>query len=175
MEIVSTGYVTTEGADTGITESSHWTGAVMRKGEKMDDLISRQAVIESIERMKPYHQDVDDVCEMIQNMPSVQPERNFLSVLTAEEQYDRIKWLFDYGKGFTDSRLAVIEWLEKHSAQPERKKGKWIYIDDDDTRYDSYWCSECRHKITVDPYRVDDIGFVLDDMKFCPNCGADMR
>ena len=40
----------------------------------MDDLISRQETIELIERMKPYHQDVDDIVEMISNMPSAQPE-----------------------------------------------------------------------------------------------------
>ena len=37
----------------------------------MDDLISRQAAIELIERMKPFHQDADDIIEMIDNMPSV--------------------------------------------------------------------------------------------------------
>ena len=39
-----------------------------------DNLISRQAAIELIERMKPYHQDADDIAEMIANMPSAQPE-----------------------------------------------------------------------------------------------------
>ena len=38
------------------------------------DCISRQAAIELIERMKPYHQDADDIAEMIANMPSAQPE-----------------------------------------------------------------------------------------------------
>ena len=41
----------------------------------MRDLISRQAAIELIERIKPYHQDADDIAEMIANMPSAQPER----------------------------------------------------------------------------------------------------
>lgn len=41
----------------------------------MSDLISRQASINLIERMKPYHQDADDIAEMIANMPSAQPER----------------------------------------------------------------------------------------------------
>lgn len=57
----------------------------------------------------------------------------------------------------------------------ERKRGKWIYKDDDDTRYGSYWCSECHYGITVDEYRIDDIGFVIEDMNYCPHCGADMR
>ena len=39
-----------------------------------NDLISRHAAIELIERMKPYHQEADDIAEMIANMPSAQPE-----------------------------------------------------------------------------------------------------
>ena len=39
-----------------------------------DDTISRQAAIGLIERMKPYHQNADDIAEMIANMPPVQPE-----------------------------------------------------------------------------------------------------
>ena len=48
------------------------------------------------------------------------------------------------------------------SAQPERKKGKWI----DDT-----YCSECGWVHTVES------GFIgsVKGFKFCPNCGADMR
>ena len=41
----------------------------------MSDLIDRQAAIELIERMKPYHQNADDIAEMIANMPSAQTER----------------------------------------------------------------------------------------------------
>ena len=40
-----------------------------------DDVISRQAAIELIDRMKSYHQDADDIAEMIANMPPAQPER----------------------------------------------------------------------------------------------------
>lgn len=55
------------------------------------------------------------------------------------------------------------------------RKGKWIYHDDDDMRYDTYHCSSCRKLFTVDAERFDDIGFVKEDLKYCPNCGADMR
>lgn len=51
-------------------------------------------------------------------------------------------------------------------------RGKWIYHDDDDMRYDTYHCSVCRKLFTVDAKRADDIGFVIDDLNFCPNCGA---
>lgn len=40
----------------------------------MSDLISRQAAIELVERMKPYHQDADDIAEMIANMPPAEPD-----------------------------------------------------------------------------------------------------
>lgn len=42
----------------------------------MSDLISRRAAIGLIERMKPYHQNADDIAEMIANMPSAQPVRH---------------------------------------------------------------------------------------------------
>lgn len=42
----------------------------------MSDLIDRQDAIELIERMKPYHQGADDIAEMIDNMPSAQPEED---------------------------------------------------------------------------------------------------
>ena len=43
-----------------------------------DDTISRQAAIWLIERMKPYHQNADDIAEMIANMPPVQPEQQWI-------------------------------------------------------------------------------------------------
>lgn len=52
--------------------------------------------------------------------------------------------------------------------------GRWVYVDDDDMRYDTYYCSECRNRITVDSHRRDDIGFTIDDMKRCNKCGARM-
>ena len=116
----------------------------------MDDLISRQAAIDAfltlgfvwddslsdVEKEEldyAIHGIIMAYKERIEKIPSVQPERNFLSGLSAEEQYDKIKWLFDYGKEFTDSRLAVIEWLEKHSAQSERTGNK-VNL-----------CDSCRH------------------------------
>ena len=40
------------------------------------DTISRKAAIDAIKRMKPYHQDADDIAEMIANMPAAQPFHN---------------------------------------------------------------------------------------------------
>ena len=56
-----------------------------------------------------------------------------------------------------------------------RKKGKWKEHDYDEDKYDVIKCPCCKHMFTVDSYHWTDIGFVKDDFKFCPNCGADMR
>lgn len=54
---------------------------------------------------------------------------------------------------------AMLESLP--SAEPERKKGKWI-ID----RHGNWACDQCGN----DPYHCN-----MENMNFCPNCGADMR
>lgn len=65
-------------------------------------------------------------------------------------------------------RSDVLYALKKlPSAQPERKKGKWERITNDDNGVD-FRCSAC-HK-----YRFHN-GEMRKKYKFCPNCGADMR
>lgn len=59
--------------------------------------------------------------------------------------------------------------------EPERKKGKWIFYETENERYDDIKCPFCKKTYTVDAYRIDDIGFTAEDFKFCPNCGSDMR
>ncbi len=36
----------------------------------MAEYIEREAFLDAIERMKPYHQDADDIAEMLQNFPA---------------------------------------------------------------------------------------------------------
>lgn len=36
----------------------------------MDKYIECEAFLDAIERMKPYHQDADDIAEMLQNFPA---------------------------------------------------------------------------------------------------------
>lgn len=57
----------------------------------------------------------------------------------------------------------------------ERKKGKWVFYETENERYDDIKCPFCKKTYTVDAYRIDDIGFTAEDFKFCPNCGSDMR
>ena len=56
----------------------------------MNDLISRQEAIELIERMKPYHQDADDIAEMIANMPATQSESKTGKWIEAYDPFNRI-------------------------------------------------------------------------------------
>ena len=65
--------------------------------------------------------------------------------------------------GFSDTydKAYIIDVLDEvPSAQPERKKGKWIYKD-----YDLVICSECGAEYNWIVYRAN----------FCEECGADMR
>ena len=76
----------------------------------------------------------------------------------------------DYAFGLSDAIDAVDD-----SPTIEPKHGEWMYIDDDDPLYDSYRCTVCGKVFTVDFERRDDIGFVIEDLDFCPNCGARMK
>ena len=71
----------------------------------------------------------------------------------------------------------LVEWLVEKTPtiEPERKKGKWVYHESQNDRYDDMVCPFCKKSYTVDAYRIDDIGFTAEDFNFCPNCGADMR
>lgn len=69
-------------------------------------------------------------------------------------------------------RDAIIEMI--NAPEVGSKEGYWIYLDNDELRYDSYRCSNCNRSITVDAERKDDIGFIIEDMNYCPCCGAKM-
>ena len=94
--------------------------------KRMDDLISRQAAIDAViaegrnvdsrylESERIIHE--ADAVEAISMLPSEQPEisriEQELHGKTPEEQYEFLYWLLlKFGLAYTDSRLAVIEWL----------------------------------------------------------------
>ena len=61
------------------------------------------------------------------------------------------------------------------SAQPERKRGRWIYGEDNSgTGRDGWFCSECGHFEMWD-YSADMKSAELNLPNYCPSCGADMR
>lgn len=80
--------------------------------------------------------------------------------------WERVK---DYSWGERNIIKATINEIESlPSAQPERKKGKWIMLDKG-LIVTSYKCSECGRTVR------DDTGYdVSKDYPFC-HCGADMR
>jgi len=92
-------------------------------------------------------------------------------LMSRQAAIDAIRMLQTYKLYDGDEMLLVdkadvqTELMMLPSAQPERKKGNWIGIDDDPC--ETFECDVC--------------GFVFDEWiegdlyNFCPNCGADMR
>ena len=58
------------------------------------------------------------------------------------------------------------------SAQSDRKKGNWIY-GEDEYGIDGYHCDKCGFFVPWD-YAHKFISYI-EDYNFCPSCGADMR
>lgn len=88
-----------------------------------------------------------------------------LKVTKENEQYYSLDFIRGYNLGAT----------QQAEIMPERKKGKWIFHETENDRYDDMICPFCKTTYTVDAYRIDDIGFTAEDFNYCPSCGADMR
>ena len=75
----------------------------------------------------------------------------------------------EYAQGIACGAALAKTYVEQlPSAQPERKKGRWIVIVKG-CKLTSYKCSECGR------YIANDTGYdVKKDYPFC-HCGADMR
>lgn len=75
-------------------------------------------------------------------------------------------------KAYAHDFDCTIEEAEKalrirEEAQPERKKGKWIY-DGKQGRFPACKCSVCGHYENAD-------WTISGSVNYCPNCGADMK
>lgn len=130
------------------------------------DTISRRASLEKIRKMQTYKLFAGDDMILVDKaqvqtelmmLPTVQPESKELS-----------EWKADF-KGYINALIlpkddyeGIIEYIDEvPHAQPERKKGKWIY----------------NSPVTM---KCDQCGLVIKDwdwhrFKNCPNCLADMR
>lgn len=74
---------------------------------------------------------------------------------------------WDYGKNAYAYGYTVKERLQKlPSAQPERKKGKWIPVTNGRGGFE---CNKCHNYA---PSYQDGVEWLSD---FCPHCGANMR
>ena len=123
----------------------------------MDDLISRQAAIDTLA--------IDE--ELL---------KRILDNADNADIVDNEREKYEWGLGLTESHIADIKDLP--SAQPERKNGRWIgeerqrLIDETDGGYvyvtDIWWyCSECGNPKGYVGHKPED--------KYCNECGADMR
>ena len=64
-----------------------------------------------------------------------------------------------------DTTREAFDMAIKLLEQPERVKGNWVPIDEEP--HEDFECNRCGNVMCA----VYDI----DDYKFCPECGADMR
>lgn len=81
-----------------------------------------------------------------------------------EKLISNLTYMHTFG---ADRSIDLIEELP--SAQPERKRGKWI--EDDDGWDGVIWrCSECDALFTLVDGTPEE-----NEYYFCPHCGADMR
>lgn len=148
----------------------------------MDDLISRQDSINTaleffVEFLGgAFHEkDQKTLLQRMNDLPSIETEqdREFMK-LTVRNSNDRPYYSIIYlevddngvghdFEGYSSYSLDVIsDYLKKYfipSAEPERKKGKWIYYDPN-----GFKCSRCG--------RYLEIGCGDVKMNFCPHCGS---
>ena len=75
---------------------------------------------------------------------------------------------------FAKREVMADSWIDKAYdvaikalEQPERKKGRWLNIDESE----KWKCSECGRMMWFSPR----LGVKPSDYSFCPNCGTDMR
>ena len=152
--------------------------ADVRKGEPMSDLIDRQAILKHIEKIRQSALMMDDtrragiimqgmhLCEKAaRNQPSAQSEKrteertetHSCDLIDRQAAIDAIYHHFP-----SVSRTRARTMLhEVPSAQPERKRGRWIRNDNG-----TYSCSLCHSWIPEEQYYY---------ARFCLYCGADMR
>ena len=119
------------------------------------DLIDRQTAIDTFHAYAPGIP-WDKLDMIFAEIPSVQASGDLIDRQAAIESIKN-----DPVGRVIAERYNIIGWLEGlPSAQPERKKGKWIELD-----YTQAW-----------EYKCDQCGRLSDFKEnFCPNCGADMR
>ena len=145
----------------------------------MSDLISRQAVLKLLSAM-PSEEAITKAM-LIQNvkyMSSAQPEKR-TEERTETHACDCISrqavidaygdWYVEEGteEGFIGTVKQLLEGFP--SAQPGRKRGKWIY-GEDEYGIDGYHCDKCGFFVPWD-YAHKFINYI-EDYKFCPGCGT---
>jgi len=137
----------------------------------MDDLISRQAAIDVVHRAI---YDFFDICSDDDESPITYKDEKLLEInkaitaqickLPSAQPEITLESAIDY--------LHSIGWMQEHdrilteSAQPERKRGKWIMTQATDDNGNAYYsCSVCGAGECHAP---------IVEVPFCWHCGANM-
>ena len=141
----------------------------------MSDLISRQAAKDALKE-KVFRNLTDEfygAMQVLDELPSVEPKQ----VEKECSSRQPCGWcsLFD-----APCHRVIMQDLP--SAQPERKKGEWELVDDDEMQKQrmgfvyasaawlNYRCSNCGAYVHNDTMGAHD-----NRTNYCGNCGADMR
>ena len=150
---------------------------------KMDDLISRQAAIAEVKEAYKNDEMFDGYEYRLQELPSAwaEPTRIISETRAIPSDDDRVSLSEKVTATYYDeeneewSRKIVTvrdvldsvcdEYTVLPSAQPERKKGKWVKYDGDRLKT-MFKCSECGARIDINEKHRN---------FFCYHCGADMR
>ena len=144
--------------------------------EEMDDLISRRAAIDALKEHRALYCDntpdtfsklsyaeksrvneLDTAIATLINLPSAQPETltaNFVREMDGET-IEKLK------EGLKNAPVLIMA-VNDDSAQPERKKGKWILVKGSNGK-DYHKCSKCLHTQEITGVK-----------NYCAVCGADM-
>ena len=161
----------------------------------MSELIEKQKVLDALREIATEKFSLDDpygvyinvlmdVEEKICRLPVVQPNGPDSLVKDSQglakelvndciSRYGVSAWLAN--RGYRGLANKVMDEDRFPSAQPERKRGRWIYGEDNPgTGRDGWFCSECGHFELWD-YSADMKSAELNLPNYCPNCGADMR
>ncbi|MCR4671972.1 MAG: hypothetical protein K5637_01880 [Lachnospiraceae bacterium] len=116
----------------------------------MDDVISRQAAIDAIERNAYRHTYLDQIIDIISDLPSAQPEP--IKIELTPDELERLR------KTMADAPIMVLP-------SAERKTGRWIVTPSPDTYHCGLVkCPYCQEELIAEP----------TEYHYCPNCGAEM-
>ena len=86
-----------------------------------------------------------------------------LATLSAGACYSMIMWMLDYGKKFADSRLAIIEWLQSDSLNPQNTMTKRELIK---ALIDSDFPMDKEIRVSADAIHFDEKGRKINGYQF---------
>ena len=85
-------------------------------------------------------------------------------LISRQEAFDEIIWYSD--NGVIDAKVAIEALRKLPSVEPERKTGKWEYVQyDGNPKIGNWHCSNCR--------LIVNLGFEgAPYYHYCPSCGS---